>query len=95
MVGMQNLGISDPGVVEHVMVNPFGVPEWDDLNDEQRAMSARAMETYAAMVEQIDENVGRVIDQLEKDGDLDNTVSSLLISCSDRTTDPVVCYVYE
>ena len=70
---MQKLGLLDPGVKPHEMVNPLGVMEWEDMTPEQRQLSSRAMETYAAMVQQLDENIGRVIDQLEKDGELDNT----------------------
>ncbi|TPX19121.1 uncharacterized protein E0L32_011194 [Thyridium curvatum] len=47
--------------------------EWDELSDEERALSARKMETYAAMVELIDEGVGQVVDYLESTGELDNT----------------------
>lgn len=31
------------------------------------------MQIYAAMVEQIDENIGRVVDYLKSTGELDNT----------------------
>ncbi|PTQ74065.1 arylsulfatase [Pseudomonas sp. GV071] len=47
--------------------------EWQQLNDEQRAISARTMETYAAMVERMDWNIGRVVDYLRQQGELDNT----------------------
>ncbi|KAB2106460.1 Arylsulfatase [Alternaria gaisen] len=40
---------------------------------EERTESARKMEVYAAMVESIDENVGRVVEHLERNGELDNT----------------------
>ncbi|KAH7152834.1 alkaline-phosphatase-like protein [Dactylonectria macrodidyma] len=55
---------------------PFGrvmTPSWDALSPEERKRSARTMEVYAAMVEQIDENIGRVIDYLESVNELDNT----------------------
>jgi arylsulfatase A-like enzyme len=47
---------------------------WDALTDDERALSARRMEVYAAMVERIDWNVGRLIARLEACGDLDDTV---------------------
>ncbi|KAM3554334.1 hypothetical protein ARSEF4850_006504 [Beauveria asiatica] len=47
--------------------------KWDDLTDHERAISARKMEVYAAMVDLIDQNIGRVIDALEASGELDNT----------------------
>lgn len=81
------LGLMEEGVVPRQMDNPFNIEEWDELSAEQKAKSARAMETvrgvgpnanswiqYAAMVEMIDTNVGRVVKQLENDGELDNTV---------------------
>ncbi|KAG5789930.1 hypothetical protein H9Q69_011013 [Fusarium xylarioides] len=47
--------------------------KWDDLTDHERAVSARKMEVYAAMVDLLDHNIGRVIDALEASGELDNT----------------------
>ncbi len=47
--------------------------EWEALEDEERAKSARAMEVYAAMVERMDWNIGRVVDYLRRQGELDNT----------------------
>ncbi|MGC3218401.1 sulfatase-like hydrolase/transferase, partial [Pseudomonas aeruginosa] len=47
--------------------------EWEALDDEERAKSARAMEVYAAMVEPMDWNIGRVVDYQRRQGELDNT----------------------
>lgn len=54
---------------------PVGAPgyEWNEMTQEQRQSSAKAMQVFAAMVDVIDENVGRVIDYLESTGELDNT----------------------
>ena len=49
-------------------------PAWNDLGDEQQAKLARAMEIYAAMVENIDWNIGRLVAYLEESGELDDTV---------------------
>jgi len=49
-------------------------PKWDSLTPEQQALSSRAMEVYAAMVDRLDQNVGRVIAALRTRGQLDNTV---------------------
>lgn len=46
---------------------------WETLSPEQQAMSARLMEVYAAMVDRMDHNVGRVIEALRETGELDNT----------------------
>jgi len=47
---------------------------WDDLSAEQRAGYARKMEIYAAMVENLDYHVGRLLAFLDDVGELDNTV---------------------
>ncbi|WP_311269487.1 arylsulfatase [Sphingobium sp. WCS2017Hpa-17] len=69
---LKALGLCDPDVVAHPVV--ADEPEWNDLTAEEKAWSARTMEVYAAMVDRMDQNVGRVIDQLRADGRLDNTV---------------------
>jgi arylsulfatase len=48
--------------------------DWNALSPEQKARSARNMEIYAGMVDRVDWNVGRVLEQLRKQGALDNTV---------------------
>jgi arylsulfatase len=48
--------------------------DWDSLDGDQKARSIRSMEIYAGMVDRLDWNVGRVLDQLRKQGALDNTV---------------------
>ncbi|MCB1686919.1 MAG: arylsulfatase [Halioglobus sp.] len=53
---------------------PESLLEWDKLSAGERAQSARLMEVYAAMVDSLDQNVGRVLAALEKSGELDNTV---------------------
>ena len=47
--------------------------EWSSMTAEDRAKSSRAMEVYAAMVEMVDANVGRVLDHLRQTGELENT----------------------
>lgn len=49
------------------------VPTWDQLDSEQRKMEARRMEIYAAMVENTDSHIGRLLDYLKESGHLDNT----------------------
>ncbi|TDZ39592.1 putative sulfatase [Colletotrichum spinosum] len=66
------LGLVDKGI-EHAP--PTGVvdKEWKDMTDLERKESARKMEVFAAMVELVDENIGRVIEHLTSTGELDNT----------------------
>jgi len=49
-------------------------PAWDSLDADRRADLARRMAVYAAMVDRMDRNVGRVIDDLKKNGQLDDTL---------------------
>ncbi|MEM7204369.1 MAG: arylsulfatase [Planctomycetota bacterium] len=51
---------------------PFA-PAWDSLSADQQRVEARKMELYAAMVENLDRNIGRLIDGLAASGQLDNT----------------------
>ena len=50
------------------------VPAWDDVPAEHRALFARHMETYAAMLDCADQNFGRLVAFLERLGELDNTI---------------------
>ncbi|AXK39949.1 arylsulfatase [Crenobacter cavernae] len=49
-------------------------PKWGSLTAEQKAFEARRMEVYAAMVENLDWNIGRLIAELKKNGQYDNTL---------------------
>lgn len=49
------------------------VRAWDSLSEEEKAVASREMELYAAMVDGIDQNVGRLIDHLKSIGQLENT----------------------
>ncbi len=49
-------------------------PAWDKLDDDRRADLARRMAIFAAMVECMDRNIGRVVADLKKNGELDNTL---------------------
>lgn len=48
------------------------VRAWDDTD--HRDWETRRMEVYAAQVEQMDRGIGRIVDALEKTGQLDNTI---------------------
>lgn len=68
----RELGILAPDVVPHTQRNRDG--SWDSLTADQQRTAARNMEIYAAMVDRMDRNVGRVIEALRASGELDNTV---------------------
>ena len=64
---------------------PEHVPAWDSLSQEERQWEADRMEVFAAMVDVLDENIGRLVASLEKKGVLDNT---LILFCSDNGACP-------
>jgi arylsulfatase A-like enzyme len=60
---------------------PNWVMAWDELTPEQQAARARDMEVYAAMIDYVDEQIGRVLDHLRNSGEYDNT---LIVFMSDN-----------
>ena len=48
------------------------IPAWED--EKMKEWQVRRMEVYAAMVDIMDQGIGRIITALEKKGELDNTV---------------------
>lgn len=49
-------------------------PRWQQLSPEEQAKQARKMEVYAAMVDHLDMNIGRLIDYLKRTEQYDNTL---------------------
>lgn len=60
---------------------PEKIPAWNSLDDDHKKMYAKQMEVFAGMLEHVDVQIGRIIDDLEKIGQLDNT---LIILTSDN-----------
>lgn len=56
---------------------PPWVKAWDTLGADERRLFARQMEVYAGFLEQTDHHIGRVLDALERRGELDNTIVML------------------
>jgi arylsulfatase len=67
----RDLGILGPKVQPHRMVD---ITPWDKLTPEQKRVSARKMEIYAAMVDRLDKAVGRIVAALKASGEWDNTI---------------------
>ncbi len=77
------------GLVE-TDIAPLTEPEWagqtwDELSAEDKQKEARRMEIYAAMIERLDSNIGRLVEKLRKLGKLDNT---LILFLSDNGASP-------
>ena len=64
---------------------PDHIPAWKSLTDEERAWEADRMEVFAAMVDVLDQNVGRLVKHLKDKGVYDNT---LILFCSDNGACP-------
>ncbi len=58
-----------------------GITPWNELTAEQQAVEIASMEAYAAMVERLDSEIGRMRDHLAAIGELDNT---LIVFMSDN-----------
>ncbi len=51
-----------------------GIPAWDSLNADQKKVFAHMMEVYAAALAHADYQMGRILDAIEAQGKLDNTL---------------------
>jgi arylsulfatase A-like enzyme len=47
---------------------------WEELPNEERLDEISRMEVYAAMIDRMDQNIGRVLDKLQETGKLNNTL---------------------
>ncbi|MCU1396707.1 MAG: arylsulfatase family protein [Ilumatobacteraceae bacterium] len=70
------LGIIPPGTPLPPRNSEPGddVHAWDDLTDDERTVYARYMAVYAAMVDEIDQSVGRLREALVEMGEWENTI---------------------
>lgn len=59
--------------------------DWDGLSESQKDSLDLEMAVYAAMIDRMDQNIGRVLDKLESNGKLDNT---LILFLSDNGACP-------
>ena len=61
------MNILGTGEIDHTI-------PWDQLTDQQKEFQATKMAIHAAMVDRMDQEIGRVIKQLKEMGEFDNTV---------------------
>lgn len=61
------------------------VPDWKDTDPADRPMLTRHMEVFAAMLDNVDQNIGRLTAFLQQIGELDNTI--ILFSSDNGGTD--------
>lgn len=53
---------------------PSSMQKWEDIPEAQRAFQIRLMEIYAGFLEHTDVQYGKIVDELEQQGLLDNTL---------------------
>lgn len=70
------MGVVPPGTTPPGL-NP-GVRAWAELGADERRLFARQMEVYAAMVTHTDEQIGRLLDYLDRAGLRDDTIVMVL-----------------
>ncbi|MBX7487918.1 arylsulfatase [Qipengyuania sp. GH25] len=75
LANLKSEGLVEETVEPHEMI---GVPEWSSLTPTERAAESRRMEIYAAMIDRMDYNIGRVIANLKDKGLYDNTIIMFL-----------------
>jgi arylsulfatase A-like enzyme len=71
---LKELGMIKEDVTPHPVVALDWEHVWEDLSEDDRVKSSRAMEVYAAMVDRMDMNIGRVVSHLKETGEYDNTM---------------------
>ncbi|MBC5767117.1 arylsulfatase [Ramlibacter albus] len=70
------LGIIPPGTT--LAPRNAGVQPWDSLSADEKKVSARLQEAFAAMVDHTDHELGRFVDYLKEIGKFDNTIFVIL-----------------
>ena len=68
----QEMGIVRSGSA--LSVRDPDVPAWDAASPNEKRVHARLMEAFAGMCSHMDHQVGRLLDELEAMGELDNTI---------------------
>jgi arylsulfatase len=67
---MKRLGVIDERY--YLTKRPADIPAWDDATDKKTWV--RKMAVYAAMIDRMDQNIGRLINTLKQNGQYDNTI---------------------
>jgi arylsulfatase A-like enzyme len=71
------------------MTDPGRLPPnqtWESLTDDQKTYAARVLAVHAAMIEDMDKNIGRVIQHLKDTGKYDNTF--ILFTSDNGSSEP-------
>lgn len=72
LAAAKRLGLAPPNATGDALYH--GSRPWASLSAAERAIEARTMEVFAAMVTDVDTHVGRVLDLLQQRGELERTI---------------------
>lgn len=72
LAGAKRAGVVPESAVQ--VTKEEGYRPWQSLTDDERALQVKRMQVYAAMVDRVDENVGRLLAHLAESGLRENTV---------------------
>ncbi len=67
---MLTLGMVDPAM----KLSAQTAKDWDSLTEQEKDQEDLRMAIYAAMIDRIDQNIGKLIEKLKQTGKLDNTL---------------------
>jgi arylsulfatase len=65
--------------------------DWDSLSEHEQAIEARKMAVYAAMIDRVDQQIGKLVSKLEALGELENT---LILFASDNGSSADIAEIY-
>ena len=70
------------GLLGHdIRLSPSTHRDWDSLSDKKKFDQIRRMQVYAAMIDRVDQNVGKILEKVKELGEEDNT---LILFASDN-----------
>lgn len=86
---MQSMGL----IGQDIDLNPGTehFQRWEDVSQADRRSQARKMEICAAMIEMLDEGIGRIVDHLKATGEYDDTI---ILFMSDNGANPKEPHFY-
>ncbi|KAF2725214.1 arylsulfatase [Polychaeton citri CBS 116435] len=92
---LKDLGLVPDHAKPHDVITPprdsILTREWDHLSPSEQQYSSRTMEVYAAMVQHMDTQIGRVLSHLRSTNELDNT---LILFMSDNGAEGLLMEAY-
>lgn len=68
---MIEMGVIDP---QTAPLYPGKIAEWESLSESEKKLEAKRMEIHAAMVDNMDQNIGRVVELLKEQKEFENTL---------------------